>query len=164
MSTAGKIAVYPGTFDPVTLGHIDIIQNAARLFDTVIVSAVKSSSKKMLFDIDERIDMLKESVKGISNVIVDSFEGLLVDYANSKKADTIIRGLRTVSDFEYEYQMALTNRKIGKDITTIFFMPNEKYSYISSTIVKEIAFLKGDLSPFVPANVLSHINSKTGKK
>jgi len=160
LNPSHKIAVYPGTFDPVTFGHINIIENAAKLFDTVIVSVVKSSSKKMLFACDERMKLVKEAVNGIDNVTVESFEGLLADYANSKKADTIIRGLRNVSDFEYEYQMALTNRKIGNGITTIFLMPNEKYSYISSTIVREIALLKGDLSAFVPQNVISEVKKK----
>ena len=155
-----KIAVYPGTFDPVTFGHIDIIERASNLFDSIIVAAVKNSSKKMLFTPEERIQMIEESVSGMNNVTVESFGGLLVNYANSKNAATIIRGLRTISDFEYELQMDLTNRKIGNGITTVFLMPGEKYSYISSTLVKEIAKLKGDVSSFIPGNAVKLIKSK----
>ncbi len=163
MSTSGKIAVYPGTFDPVTFGHLDIIERASGLFDTLIIAVVKSSSKNMLFTCDERLQLIKESVAKLSNVTVECFDGLMVNYANKKNADVIIRGLRTVSDFEYEYRMALTNRKIGNDISTIFLMPDEKYSYISSTLVKEIARLNGDISAFVPENVISGISNKFQK-
>ena len=158
--SAAKIAIYPGTFDPVTLGHIDIIERASKLFDSIIVAAVKSSSKNMLFTIVERISMINGSISKLKNVTVDSFDGLLVDYANGKNASAIIRGLRTVSDFDYELQMDLTNRKIGNGITTVFLMPGEKYSYISSTLIKEIAKLKGDISSFVPENAVKLIKSK----
>ena len=158
--SAAKIAIYPGTFDPVTLGHIDIIERASKLFDSIIVAAVKSSSKNMLFTIVERISMINGSISKLKNVTADSFEGLLVDYAYKKGASVIIRGLRTISDFEYELQMDLTNRKIGNGITTVFLMPGEKYSYISSTLIKEIAKLKGDISSFVPENAVKLIKSK----
>jgi len=158
--SAAKIAIYPGTFDPITFGHIDIIERASKLFDSIIVAAVKSSSKNMLFTIEERISMINGSISKLKNVTADSFEGLLVDYAYKKGTSVIIRGLRTISDFEYELQMDLTNRKIGNGITTVFLMPGEKYSYISSTLIKEIAKLKGDISSFVPENAVKLIKSK----
>jgi pantetheine-phosphate adenylyltransferase len=155
-----KIALYPGTFDPITFGHIDVIERASQLFDTVIVSVAGSSSKKTVFSIAERMDMIKNCVKGIKNVKVTSFDKLVVEYAKSQNAKVIIRGLRAISDFEYEFQMALTNRKIAEDITTVFLMPNEKYTYLNSTLVREIASLGGDVSPFVPKYVLRKLKGK----
>jgi len=155
-----KIGIYPGTFDPVTLGHLDILKRAAGIFDEVIISVAESSSKKTLFSADERINLINVSVKSLKNVRVESFEGLIVKYAESKKALSIIRGLRAVSDFEYEFQMALTNRKIAENIDTIFLMPDEKYTYISSTLVREIAALGGDVSAFVPKEVLKQLRLK----
>lgn len=163
MSTSNKIAVYPGTFDPVTYGHIDIVERASKLFDSIIIAVTKSSSKNLLFTSEERLQMIKESTAKLNNVTAECFDGLLVDYTAKKNADVIIRGLRTVSDFEFEYQMALTNRKIGKNISTIFMMPDEKYSYTSSTLVKEIARFNGDISPFVPENIIPLLLNKIKK-
>jgi pantetheine-phosphate adenylyltransferase len=157
---AKKTAIYPGTFDPVTYGHIDVLERAAMMFDNVIISVVKNSSKNTLFTYDERVDMIKSVTREINNIKVTAFEGLLVDYAKSQNAGVIIRGLRAVSDFEYEFQMALTNRKIASDIETVFLMPGEKYSYISSTLVREIARYKGDVSAFVPKEVEEKIKLK----
>ena len=155
-----KIAIYPGTFDPITFGHIDVIDRASQLFDSVIVSVAGSSSKKTMFTAEERIAMIKDSIKKFKNVKVSSFNGLLVKYAKSQNAGIIIRGLRAVSDFEYEFQMALTNRKIAESITTVFLMPNEKYTYLNSTLVREIAAFGGDVSPFVPKYVLGKLKEK----
>lgn len=157
---AKKTAIYPGTFDPVTYGHIDVLERAAKMFDNIIISVVKNSSKNTLFTYDERVDMIKSVAREINNVKVTAFEGLLVDYAKSQNAGVIIRGLRAVSDFEYEFQMALTNRKIAPDIETVFLMPGEKYSYISSTLVREIARYKGDVSAFVPKEVEEKLKLK----
>jgi pantetheine-phosphate adenylyltransferase len=159
-----KVAVYPGTFDPITYGHIDVIERAAALFDEVIIAVSVSSAKSTLFTVDERIDMIRHSVKHIKNVTVTSFEGLLVDFAGSKNVDVIIRGLRAISDFEYEFQMALTNRKISEHITTVFLMPNEKYTYLNSTLVREIALFGGDVSSFVPKYVLNKLKLKAAAK
>jgi pantetheine-phosphate adenylyltransferase len=155
-----KIAIYPGTFDPITFGHIDVINRASQLFDSVIVSVAGSSSKKTMFTVEERITMIKNSIKKYKNVKVSSFSGLLVKYAKSQNAGIIIRGLRAVSDFEYEFQMALTNRKIAESITTVFLMPNEKYTYLNSTLVREIAAFGGDVSPFVSKYVLGKLKGK----
>jgi pantetheine-phosphate adenylyltransferase len=157
-----KTALYPGTFDPITFGHIDVIERASHLFDTIIVSVAGSSSKKTMFSIKERINMIENSVKRIKNVRVTSFNKLVVDYAKSQGACAIIRGLRAISDFEYEFQMALTNRKIAEDITTVFLMPNERFTYLNSTLVREIASFGGDVSPFVPKYVLKKLKGKLG--
>ena len=157
-----KTALYPGTFDPITFGHIDVIERASHLFDIIIVSVAGSSSKKTMFSIKERINMIENSVKRIKNVRVTSFNKLVVDYAKSQGACAIIRGLRAISDFEYEFQMALTNRKIAEDITTVFLMPNEKFTYLNSTLVREIASFGGDVSPFVPKYVLKKLKGKLG--
>jgi pantetheine-phosphate adenylyltransferase len=161
-SSESKIALYPGTFDPITFGHIDVIERASQLFDTVIVSVAGSSSKKTIFSIAERIDLIKNCVRKYKNVRVTSFNKLVVEYAKSQDAKIIIRGLRAISDFEYEFQMALTNRKIAENITTVFLMPNEKYTYLNSTLVREIASLGGDVSPFVPKYVLKKLKEKLG--
>ncbi len=142
--------VYPGTFDPVTFGHIDLIKRASRVFDEVIVAVGENSEKKPVFAQSERISMLLEAVKGIPNVMVEGFRGLVVDYAKQKKAGAIIRGLRMVSDFEYEFQMALTNRKLNPDVEVVFMMTKDSYSFISSKLIKEIASYGADLSDFVP--------------
>ena len=155
-----RIAIYPGTFDPVTLGHIDVLQRAARIFDKVVISVSESSSKKTLFNLEERIELIKKAARNIKNIEVDKFNGLLVKYAEKKKAGAVIRGLRAVSDFEYEFQMALTNRKMSAKVETVFFMPNEKYSFISSTLVKEIASLGGDFKSFVPEAVWQQLKKK----
>ena len=148
-----KTAVYPGSFDPVTNGHIDIVKRALKIVDQVYIAVIENPEKKPLFPLSERVEMLKESFKGDKNVTVDSFDGLLVDYARKKKVDVIIRGLRAVSDFDYEFQMALTNLKMCPDIETIFIMTDYKYSYLSSSLVKQIARLGGDVGTFAPENV-----------
>jgi pantetheine-phosphate adenylyltransferase len=145
-----KIAVYAGSFDPVTYGHIDIIRRAARIFDQIIVAVAHNTEKEPLFSVNERISMLKKVIHNIPNVKVDDFVGLVVDYVSKSGANVLIRGLRMVSDFEYEFQMALTNRKLNEKIETIFLMPNEAYSYLSSTLIKEAASLGADISNFVP--------------
>ena len=155
-----KIAIYPGTFDPVTNGHIDIVERAIEIFDKVIVAVARNSTKEPLFSTQERVTMLKASFKKYKNVEVDSFEGLLVNYAHKKKAIAVVRGLRAISDFEYEFQMALTNRKLDDDIATVFLMPHEKYTYLSSSLIREIVVLGGNVAEFVPANVLSMLRQK----
>jgi pantetheine-phosphate adenylyltransferase len=145
-----NIAVYPGTFDPITNGHLDIIERASDIFDKVIVTIALNTNKAPLFTKEERKEMIKLVTNKFKNVEVDSFDGLLVNYAAKKKATTIIRGLRVLSDFEYEFQMSLTNRKLAPKINTIFLMPNEKYAYLNSSLVKELAKFKGEIKCFVP--------------
>lgn len=159
-----RIAIYPGTFDPITNGHLDILDRAVKLFDKVIITIARNPSKSPLFSEEERLDMLREAAKGHGNVEVDSFEGLLVDYARSKKASAIVRGLRAISDFEYELQMALMNRKLDADVETVFLMPNEKYTYLNSSIVREISRLGGDISEFVPPVVRVSLERKRHMK
>ncbi|NQU66688.1 MAG: pantetheine-phosphate adenylyltransferase [Candidatus Marinimicrobia bacterium] len=155
-----KIAIYPGTFDPITFGHIDIIGRAATLFDEVIVAISQNSEKKSLFSDAERIALISESVKKWQNVSVDQFEGLLVDYAAIQKANAIIRGLRALSDFEFEFKMALMNRALKDEITTLFLMPHAKFTHVSSSLVREVASLKGDVSSLVPNHVELAIKTK----
>ncbi len=155
-----KIAVYPGTFDPVTNGHLDILLRALKLFDKVIITIAKNSAKDPLFTEEERLDLLKQATKNLRNVEVDCFEGLLADYIIRKKAIAVVRGLRAMTDFEYELQMALTNRKLNDKVETVFLMPNEKYTYLSSNIDREIARLGGDVRKFVPAAVYKALKSK----
>ncbi|KAA0208212.1 pantetheine-phosphate adenylyltransferase [Ignavibacteria bacterium CHB1] len=155
-------AVYPGTFDPVTNGHLDVIERAMSLFDEVIVCIAVNSLKSPLFSKEERKNMLIESVSGFSNVTVDIFEGLLVKYAEEKHASVIIRGLRAISDFEYEFQLSLTNRKLSPAINTIFLMPNEKYTYLDSSLVRELASYNADIQDFVPKNVQLALKEKFG--
>ena len=156
--------IYPGTFDPVTYGHIDIVRRAVALFDEVVVTVAINPSKKPLFTTDERVDMLKESLKEFdSMVIIDSFEGLLVEHAKQVGATAIVRGLRQISDFEFEFQMALMNRKLSGDITTIFLMPHERYTYLNSTVIRNVASLHGDISNFVPPVVHEALKKKFGK-
>jgi len=152
--------VYPGTFDPITNGHIDIIKRASKLFDTVYVAIAYSAEKQPLFTVPERIELIRKSTKRISNVVVESFPGLVVDYVRKKKSRVVVRGLRMISDFEYEFQMALTNRKLAGDIETIFMMPNESYSYLSSKLIKETALLGADISSFVPDYVEKALKEK----
>lgn len=155
-----KLAIYPGTFDPITFGHLDVIQRASELFDIVIVAVLENAAKKPLFTKEERVEMIREAVKSIPNVDVDVFDGLLVEYAKRKGAIAIIRGLRAVSDFEYEFQMALMNRKISNGITTVFLMPHEKYTYLNSSIVRELARLNANVSDFVPQFVAEKLKEK----
>lgn len=155
-----KIAVYPGSFDPVTYGHLDIIKRALKIFDKVIVAVAHNAGKDSLFSVSERVDMLKRALKGLKAVSVDDFDGLVVDYVKRKKATVVIRGLRMISDFEYEFQMALTNRKLRSDVETIFMMPSEAYSYLSSKLIKEAASLKANLKGFVPSFVEKAVKQK----
>lgn len=156
----GKIAVYPGSFDPITKGHLDIIMRGSKLFDRLIVAVLKNQSKKSMFSIDERVDMLKQIARDIPNVEVDMFSGLLVDYCKDRKVNAIIRGLRAISDFEYELQMAQMNRQLNQEVETIFLTTSTQYSFLSSSLVKEVASLNGDISEFVPEIVLTELNKK----
>ncbi len=156
-------AVYPGTFDPVTNGHLDIIERACELFDKVIVSIAVNPDKKPLFSEKERIDMIKKVTGHLINVEVDTFKGLLVRNARNKKAGVIIRGLRAISDFEYEFQMSLTNKKLDPDINTVFLMPNEKYSFLSSSLVRELASYDANVKEFLPEYVLNKLIAKFRK-
>ena len=155
--------LYPGTFDPVTNGHIDIIRRAIELFDEVVVTVAINPGKTPLFTVEERIQMLKESLRDFPNTKVDSFDGLVVEHAHEVGAIGIIRGLRAVSDFEYEFQMALMNRKLAGDLTTVFLMPHEKYTYLNSSIIRNLASLNSDVSDFVPEIVLKALNKKFSK-
>lgn len=154
-----KIAVYPGSFDPITVGHVDIIDRAAKMFDLVYVAVIRNPAKAPAFSIDDRVGMLKAALSGRKKVKVDSFDGLLVDYVDKVKATAIVRGLRAVSDFDYEFQMALTNRKMDPNVETIFLMTDYKYSYLSSSLVKEIARLGGEIAKLVPAPVKKWLKS-----
>jgi len=155
-----KRVIYPGTFDPVTNGHIDVIKRAIDLFDEVIVTVAKNPSKSSLFTVDERLVMLNECLKEFGTVHVDSFDGLIVDHAKEVGAIGIIRGLRAISDFEYEFQMALMNRKLDENLRTIFLMPHEKYTYLNSTIVRNLSQFDGDVSDFVPPIVVKMLEEK----
>lgn len=155
-----KIAIYPGSFDPVTLGHLDIIERAAKIVDELIVAVLMNGSKSPLFSVDERVDMLKEVTKHIKNVKIMSFSGLLVDFARESNASIIIRGLRAITDFEYELQMAQTNHILNDKIDTVFLTSNLEYSYLSSSTVKEVASFGGDISKFVPEYVIDRIYKK----
>lgn len=148
-----NIAMYPGTFDPITNGHLDVIKRASEIFEKVIVVVAQNSAKEPLFTAKERLEMVRGAVKAFDNVETDLFSGLLVEYGKKKKVSAIIRGLRAVSDFEYEFQMALMNRKLADSITTVFLMPHEKYTYLNSSIVREIARAGGDVAEFVPPAV-----------
>jgi len=158
-----KTAIYPGTFDPVTNGHIDILERALKLFDKVIITIARNTVKNPLFTEKERITLLRQVTKRYKNVEVDSFEGLLVEYVQKRNAISIVRGLRAMTDFEYELQMALMNRKLDEKMETVFLMPNEKYTYLSSNFVREIARLGGDVSKFVPPVVLKALRQKNKK-
>lgn len=155
-----QTAIYPGTFDPITYGHIDLIKRAQEIFPEVIVAVAHNPHKKPLFSVKERIQMLKKAAGGLKGVTVSDFDGLVIDYAHKHKAKVLIRGLRMLSDFEYEFQMALTNRKLSPDIETIFLMPQECYSYLSSKLLKEAAYLGADLSSFVPGFIEKALKEK----
>jgi pantetheine-phosphate adenylyltransferase len=146
----GLKALYPGTFDPITFGHIDIIERARKIFDNLVIAVASNREKEPLFTIDERIDLIKNSLKDTGNIEFTTFDGLTAEFAKSIGATAIVRGIRAVSDFEYEFQMALMNRKMQPDVETVFLTPNEKHSYISSSLVKDIARRGGDVSSFVP--------------
>jgi pantetheine-phosphate adenylyltransferase len=155
-----KRAVYPGSFDPITNGHLDVIERARKLFDEVTVAVAHNDEKQPLFTLQERLDLLKETVGQIEHVRIAQFDGLLVEFAASHEANAVIRGLRAVSDFEFEFQMALMNRKLNGNVETIFLMPKEEYTYLSSRLVKEIARLGGDISKFVPQVVAKALRQK----
>ena len=155
-----RTAIYPGSFDPMTNGHLDVVQRAAKLFDRVIVAVAKNEGKHPLFTQAERVALVRKAVADLPNVTADSFDGLLVEYVAAKKARAIVRGLRAVSDFEFEFQLALMNRKLDENIETIFMMPKDTYTFLSSRIVKEIARLGGDVRQFVPPNVQAALQRK----
>lgn len=159
-----KEAVYPGSFDPLTFGHIDIIERACEIFDRLVVSVFINPSKKPLFSLEERIDILKNVLGKRKNIKIDCFDGLLVDYMKRKKLKVIIRGLRAVSDLEYEFQYAAANRTLDPNIETIFFMPRLRYSYLSSSVVREIVRFGGDVSKMVPPYVFEKIKEKLKKE
>ncbi len=153
-------AIYPGSFDPVTNGHLDLIERASRLFDRLIVALLTNPEKDPLFSLEERVEMLREVVAHLPNVEVETFDGLLVDYARRRGGRVLLRGIRAVSDYEYELQMALMNRNLAPDIETVFMLPSEAYSYLSSRLVKEVARLGGSIKELVPAAVHERIRSK----
>ena len=159
-----RIAVYPGSFDPVTLGHMDIIERTSEMFDKVIIGVLNNNVKTPLFSVKERVNMLKEVTAHLPNVEVQSFEGLLVDFLRRNDAQVIVRGLRAVTDFEYELQMAQTNRVMAPEIDTIFLTTNLKYSYLSSSIVKEIAFYDGQISQFLAPEVEERVRAKVAER
>jgi pantetheine-phosphate adenylyltransferase len=155
-----KRAVYPGSFDPITLGHLDIVERAARLFDEVIVAVAKREEKNPLFSWEERIELARATTGQMARVTVEGFDGLLVDFVRARNACAIIRGLRAVMDFDYEFQMALTNRKLAGELETVFFVPSEKYFYLSSSLVRELARAGGELSCFAPQVVVEALRRK----
>lgn len=155
-----KIAVYPGSFDPITNGHMDIITRSSHVFDKLIVSVVVNPNKKSFFSIQERVDFIKRAVKNLPNVEVDHFEGLLVDYVNDQKANVIIKGLRAISDFEYEFQMALMNRKLNSNFETMFMMTSSEYSFLSSSMIKEVCRLGGCIRDLIPEPILNDVVNK----
>ncbi len=157
-------AIYPGSFDPVTLGHLDIIKRASQTVDELIVGVLNNSGKTPFFTIDERVSMLEELIKELPNVKAMSFSGLLVDFARETKATIVVRGLRAISDFEYELQMAQTNHKLNPQVDTMFLATSLEYSYLSSTIVKEVAFFNGDIREFVPEPVIKRVREKVREK
>lgn len=158
-----KIAIYPGSFDPITKGHLDVLKTGSEIFDKVIIAVSINAYKKGLLSIEERVMLIKECVKDLPNVEVDSFEGLTVDYAKQKGAKTLLRGLRAVSDFEFEMQLSQTNSAMSEDIKTIFLTTRPKYNFISSSSVKEIAMMGGDISKFVPNAVCDYLKTKIAK-
>ena len=159
-----RTAIYPGTFDPFTNGHLDLVDRGRKMFDKIIIGVGKNPNKKQLFTIDERVALITEAVGGIDGVTVEPFDTLLVDFANQKKVNSVIRGLRAVSDFEYELQMALMNRKLAREVETVFLMPSLRYIFLSSTIVKEAAEYGGDISALVPVNVATALGEKFALK
>lgn len=159
-----RLCIYPGTFDPITNGHIDVLQRAAKLFDRVTVAVAVSTPKNALFSTDQRVELIRTNLAQLPNVDVVSFDGLLVEFARKQNAQAIIRGLRALSDFEFEFNMALMNRHLDPQVETIFVMPKEAYSYTSSSLVKQIAKLGGDIAHFVPPNVASALKQVMAKR
>jgi pantetheine-phosphate adenylyltransferase len=157
-----KVAIYPGSFDPVTNGHIDIVERGLKLFDKLIVSILYNPSKDYLFTLEERVEMLKDSMKKMKNIEIDSFDGLLVDYAASRKAQAILRGLRAMSDFEYEFQMALMNRRLNREVQTVFLMTGLRWIFTSSSIIKEAIQFGGNIEGMVPPLVQKKLMEKFG--
>ena len=155
-----RTAIYPGSFDPVTKGHLDVLERASKMFDRVIIAVLKNSSKKSFLPVEDRVKLIKESTKELTNVEVDSFEGLTIEYAQSKGAHFLIRGLRAVSDFEYELQLCQTNSAIAPDIDTVFLTTKPKYNFISSSIVKELSYFGTDVSKFVPKSVVEYLKKQ----
>jgi pantetheine-phosphate adenylyltransferase len=163
-SQTPRVAIYPGSFDPLTNGHVDIIERGARIFDAIIVAILANVEKTPLFTENERISIIRDVFKGHKNVQVEAFSGLLVDYAQHKKATVLVRGLRAVSDFEYEFQMALMNRHLAPGLETVFMMPDEKYTYISSRLIKEVFTLGGEITGLVPPVVEEKLRAKQKTK
>ncbi|MBR2405452.1 MAG: pantetheine-phosphate adenylyltransferase [Clostridia bacterium] len=159
-----KLAICPGSFDPVTNGHLQIVSRAAEMFDRVIVVAMANQNKQPLFSAEERVELLRRATAGMANVEVDTYDGLLVEYARQKQASVIVKGLRAMSDFEYEFQMALTNRKLNPDVETVFLATSAEYMYLSSSLVKQVASLGGDIREFVPACIIKDILEKYGRE
>ena len=155
-----KIAIYPGSFDPITLGHLDVIKRSAKIFDKVIIGVLNNSSKSPLFLVEERVKMIQETVKDMEKVTVESFSGLLVDFAKEKNADVIVRGLRAITDFEYELQMSQLNNKLNPDVDTMFLTTSVEYAYLSSSAIKEIAKFGGSIESLVPENVIKPVYEK----
>lgn len=165
MSEAARRVIYPGTFDPITNGHLDVVERALQVFDEVIVAIAADNTKHPLFSLEERQELARQGLAHLGpKVTVTVFSGLLVDFVQSQKARAILRGLRVVSDFEYEFQMALMNRKLSDQIETFFLMPRDTYAYLSSSIIKEVSRLGGDISPFVPAQVETALRKKFSNK
>jgi pantetheine-phosphate adenylyltransferase len=158
------IAIYPGSFDPITNGHLDLIQRGSRMFDRLIVAVLRNDAKKALFTVEERKEMLREVLQVYPHVEIDSFDGLLVDYASARQATVLVRGIRAISDYEYELQMALMNRRLRPEIETVFMMANEAYSFISSRLVKEVFSLGGNISGLVPPSVEARLNTRLTKR
>jgi pantetheine-phosphate adenylyltransferase len=161
--TRSAVAVYPGSFDPITKGHLDLVERGAKLFDRLIVAILENATKESLFTVEERMEMLREVVRPYSNVEVDSFHGLLVDYMAVKKAGVILRGIRAISDYEYELQMALMNTRLAPGIETVFLMASEAYSFLSSRLVKEVFGLGGNISGLVPPVVERRLKGRASK-
>jgi len=159
----GKVAIYPGSFDPVTYGHLDVLKRAAAIFGNVIIAVANNTSKSYVFSLKERVALLQEATYGMKGVKVESFDGLVIDYARRKKTNVLIRGMRMTSDFDYEFQIALTNRRLAQDIETVFLMPSGPHSFLSSSLLKEVAVFKGDISSFVPRCVAKALKERLKK-
>jgi pantetheine-phosphate adenylyltransferase len=158
-----KVAIYPGSFDPVTYGHLDVLERAVDIFGNVIIAVADNTRKKYMFNLEERVELIKESTKGMKGVKVESFDGLVIDYARKKKTNVLIRGLRMTSDFDYEFQIALTNRRLAEDIETVFLMPSEQHSFVSSSILKEVSRFDANISSFVPKCVAKRLKERMKK-